>query len=163
MMSKYRLLSFYWLIPAYLLFLVIQQGFVYKGASITFNEGDRYTAEITDIEVKQIAAQSNGYVIINFKTKSGETIERKKTLSIQMAQQLLQSAKVEISYKPGAYPEIVLHPTYELQVKTSLFNGSVAFLGLIVTLIAGVYVQKYSNRRSVDETADDFNIERLDQ
>jgi len=162
-MSKYRFLTLYWLIPTYLIFLVVQQGLVYQGASITFNEGDRYTAEIIDIEIKQIAAQSNGYVVIRFGTNSNEVIERKMTLSIQMAQQLLQSAKVEISYKPGAYPEIVLHPTYELQVKTSLFNGSVAFLGLIVTLITGVYIQKYSNRKSADETADDFTIERMDQ
>ena len=84
------------------------------------------------------------------------------TLSIQMAQQLLQSSKVELSYRKGGYPEIVLLPTYELQVKTSLFNGAVAFLGLIVTLIAGVRVQKYINRKSADETGDDFNIERVD-
>jgi hypothetical protein len=162
-MSKYRLLTLFWIIPAYLLFLVVQQGLVYKGASTTFNEGEQHTAEILDIEVKQIAAQSNGYIIIRFTTDSDEIIERKMTLSIQMAQQLLQSADVDLSYKKGAYPEIVLHPTYELQVKTSLFNGSVALLGLIVTLIAGVYVQKYSNRRSADETADDFNIERVDE
>ena len=115
------------------------------------------------MEVKQIAAQSNGYVIIAFETNSGSKIERKMTLSIQMAQQLMQSSTVDLSYKKGAYPEIVLHPTYELQVKTSLFNGAVAFIGLIVTIIAGVYVQKYSNKRSADETADDFTIERVDQ
>tara|TARA_R110002124_G_scaffold183735_1_gene351172 strand:+ start:1359 stop:1847 length:489 start_codon:yes stop_codon:yes gene_type:complete len=162
-MSKYRLLTFYWLIPAYLIFLVIQQGLVYTGASSTFNDGDKYTADILDMEVKQIAAQSNGYVIIAFETNSGSKIERKMTLSIQMAQQLMQSSTVDLSYKKGAYPEIVLHPTYELQVKTSLFNGAVAFIGLIVTIIAGVYVQKYSNKRSADETADDFTIERVDQ
>ena len=161
-MSKYRLLSFYWLIPAYLLFLVIQQGFVYKGATTTFNEGDRYTAEVLDIQVKQIAAQSNGFIIISFETESGQIIERKMTLSIQMSQQVMESPTVKLSYKKGAYPEIVLHPTYELQVKTSLFNASVAFLGLIVTMIAGVRVQKYINRKSADETGDDFSIERVD-
>jgi hypothetical protein len=31
-----------------------------------------------------------------------------------------------------------------------------------VTLIAGVRVQKYINRKSADETGDDFNIERVD-
>ncbi len=162
-MSKYRLLSLFWIIPAYLIFLVGQQVSVYYGAKNTFDNGENYQAEILDMEVKQIAAQSNGYVVISFETNSGETIERKMTLSIQMAQQLLQSAVVELSYKKGAYPEIVLHPTYALQVKTSLFNASVAFIGLIVTLIAGIYVQRYSNRKSADETADDFEIERVDQ
>lgn len=161
-MSKYRLLAFYWLIPAYLIFLVGQQTFVYVGAKTTFEEGTQYEAEILDMEIKQIAAQSNGYVIIGFDTNSGTRIERKMTISIQMAQKIMGVAKFDISYKKGSYPEIVLHPTYELQVKTSMFNAAVAFLGLIVALIAGIYVQKFSNRKSADETADDFNIERVD-
>ncbi len=161
-MSKYRLLSLYWLIPGYLIFLVVQQFSVYSGAKATFNNGQQYTANVLDMEVKQIAAQSNGYIIVSFDTNSGETIERKMTLSIQMAQQLLQGAQVNLSYMPGAYPEIVLHPTYQIQVKTSFFNASVAFLGSMVTLIFGVYVQRYVNRKSLNETADDFTIERVD-
>lgn len=161
-MSKYRLLAFYWLIPAYLVFLVSQQTLVYIGAKTTFEEGTKYEAEILDMEVKQIAAQSNGYVIIAFQTHSGTRIERKMTISIQMAQSLMGVAKFDLSYKKGAYPEIVLHPTYELQVKSSMFNAAVAFIGLIVTLIAGTYLQKFSNRKSADETADDFNVERVD-
>ncbi|MBO6621605.1 MAG: hypothetical protein JJ892_00720 [Balneola sp.] len=161
-MSKYRLLTFYWLIPMYLFFLVSQQAMVYVGAKDTVEEGIQYEADVLDMEVKQIAAQSNGYIVIAFETNSGTRIERKMTLSIQMAQKLLESSKVKLSYRKGGYPEIVLLPTYELQVKTSLFNGAVAFLGLIVTLIAGVRVQKYINRKSADETGDDFNIERVD-
>lgn len=140
----------------------MQQGFVYKGATTTFNEGEQYAAEVLDIEMKQIAAQSNGYIIIDFETESGQVIERKMTLSIQMAQQLMESPTVKLSYKKDAYPEIVLHPTYQLQVKTSLYNASVAFLGLIVTLIAGVRLQRYINRKSANETGDDFSIERVD-
>jgi hypothetical protein len=135
---------------------------VYVGAKDTVEEGIHYEADVLDMEVKQIAAQSNGYIVIAFETNSGTRIERKMTLSIQMAQKLLESSKVKLSYRKGGYPEIVLLPTYELQVKTSLFNGAVAFLGLIVTLIAGVRVQKYINRKSADETGDDFNIERVD-
>jgi hypothetical protein len=146
----------------YLFFLVSQQAMVYVGAKDTVEEGIQYEADVLDMEVKQIAAQSNGYIVIAFETNSGTNIERKMTLSIQMAQQLMQSSKVELSYRKGGYPEIVLLPTYELQVKTSLFNGAVAFLGLIVTLIAGVRVQKYINRKSADETGEDFNIERVD-
>ncbi len=162
-MSKYRLLSLFWIIPAYLIFLTGQQVSVYFGAENTYENGENYQAEIIDMEVKQIAAQSNGYVVISFETESGKTIERKMTLSIQMAQKLLQSAVVELSYLENGYPEIVLHPTYELQVKTSLFNASVAFIGVIVTLTAGVYVQRYSNRKSENEAVDDFEIERVDQ
>lgn len=161
-MSKYRLLSLYWLIPSFLLFLVIQQFSVYSGAKTTYESGDVYEAQIIDFDMKQIAAQSNGYVVIEFTTNSGQKIERRMTLSIQMGQQVMQSSVLALSYKKDAYPEIVLHATYALQVKTSLFNAGVAFIGLIVTLIAGVYVQKFSNRKSENEAIDDFNIERVD-
>lgn len=161
-MSKYRLLSLYWLIPSFLLFLIVQQLSVYSGAKATYENGDVYEAQIIDFDMKQIAAQSNGYVIIVFTTNSGQTIERKMTLSIQMGQMIMESSVLNLSYQKNAYPEIVLHATYALQVKTSLFNAGVAFIGLIVTLITGVYVQRFSNRKSENEAIDDFEIERVD-
>lgn len=137
----------------YLFFLVSQQAMVYVGAKDTVEEGIHYEADVLDMEVKQIAAQSNGYIVIAFETNSGTRIERKMTLSIQMAQKLLESSKVKLSYRKGGYPEIVLLPTYELQVKTSLFNGSVAFLGLIVTLIAGVRFKNISTEKALMKPA----------
>lgn len=160
-MSKYRVLSLIWIIPAYLIFLVIQQGMVYMGTQTTFAKGEQYEAEIMDLEIKQIAAQSNGFVVLRFETEDGTTIERKKTLSIQMAQQILQSPSVLISYRPNGYPEIVIHPTYAIQVKTSFYNMAVAIVGAIVMVIAAFYIQRYSNRKSKSND-DDFVIERVD-
>lgn len=161
-MSKYRFLSLYWLIPSFLLFLVVQQYSVYSGAKTTYENGDVYQAQVIDFDMKQIAAQSNGFVVLEFTTESGEVIERKMTLSIQMGQKIMATSVLDISYLKDGYPEIVLHPTYALQVKTSLFNFGVALIGLIVTLIAGVYVQKFSNRKSENEQIDDFQISRVD-
>lgn len=160
-MSKYRILYVYWLIPAYLLFLVFQQGMVHKGSIDTYKNGDSYLAEITDFEIKQIAAQSNGYVDIKFEV-DGEVIERRLSLSVQMAQELMESSSVPIRYQKGAFQEIVLFPTYEIQKSTSLFNMSVAGFGLIVTIIAGLMVNQFVKRRSADAHADEFEIERVD-
>ena len=160
-MSNYRFLYAYWLIPAYLLFLVFQQGMVYKGSMDTYEHGESYLAEITDFEIKQIAAQSNGYVDIRFEV-DGEVIERKLSLSVQMAQELMESSSVPIRYQKGAFQEIVLFPTYEIQKSTSLFNMSVAGLGLIVTIIAGFMLNRFVKRRSADAHADEFEIERVD-
>jgi hypothetical protein len=160
-MSKYRFLHVYWIIPAYLLFLVFQQGMVYKGSIDTFENGESYLAEVTDFDIKQIAAQSNGYVDIRFEV-DGEVIERRLSLSVQMAQELMESSTIPLRFQKGAFQEIVLFPTYEIQKSTSLFNMGVAGFGLIVTIVAGIFLNGFIKRRSIDEHVDEFKIERVD-
>lgn len=160
-MNKYRLLNFYWLAPAYLLFLVFQQGMVHQGAIDTYENGTTYNAEVTDFDVKQIAAQSNGYIDIKFQV-DGETIERKLSLSVQMAQQLMESSVVPVRYQKGAFQEIVLYPTFNIQKSTSLFNMAIAFIGLLVTIFFGLYVNRYIKRKVNNEHDEEFEIERID-
>lgn len=159
-MNKYRLLNFYWVVPAYLLFLVFQQGMVYKGAIDTYENGETYLAEVTDFDIKQIAAQSNGYVDLRFEA-NGDVIERRMSLSIQMAQELMESSNIPIRYQPDSFQEIVLYPTYQIQKSTSLVNMGVAFIGLVVTVIAGFFVNRYIRRKVADENDEKFEIEMV--
>ena len=160
-MNKYKLLYFYWVVPAYLLFLVCQQGLVHQSAIDTYNNGTSYLAEVTDFEIKQIAAQSNGYIDIRFEA-DGEVIDRRLSLSVQMAQQLMESSTVPIRYQKGAFQDIVLFPTFGIQRSTSLFNMGVAFIGLVVTVIAGFLLNRYVKRKVTDENDEKFEIERVD-
>lgn len=161
-MNNYRLLHFYWVVPAYLLFLIFQQGMVYKGSIDTYENGTTYLAEVTDFDIKQIAAQSNGYVDIRFEAE-GDTIERRLSLSVQMAQELMESSNIPIRYQPGTFQEIVLYPTFEIQKSTSLVNMSVAFLGFLIAAAGGFYVNRYIRRKVKDENDEKFDIERIDQ
>ncbi len=160
-MSKYRFLSLIWLIPLWLGVLVTQQLMVYFGSEDTYENGQVLSAQVEELEVKQIAAQSNGYIVIRFTTNDGEEIRQKKTLSIQMAQKLLELSVVPVYYLEGGYPEVVMLPTYEIQRKTSFFNASVAFIGFLVMVAASVMVQRYSNQRS-RETENTVIVERVD-
>lgn len=160
-MNKYRLLYLFWIVPAYLLFLVVQQGMVYKGTIDTYENGTTYMAEVMDFDVKQIAAQSNGYIVLRFEV-DGEMLERKLSLSIQMAQELMESANIPLRYQEGSFQDIVLFPTYQIQRSTSFFNGCVALIGLFVTVISGIYVNRFIKRKVDDEFGDDFEIERVD-
>ncbi|WP_421774184.1 hypothetical protein [Gracilimonas sp.] len=160
-MNNYRLLYFFWSIPAYLLFLVIQQGLVYQSSIDTYENGTTYLAEVTDFDIKQIAAQSNGYVDIRFETED-ELIERRLSLSVQMAQELMKTSNIPIRYQKGAFQEIVLYPTFNIQKSTSLFNTSVAFIGLVVTVISGFFVNRYVRRKVTDKDDEKFEIERVD-
>lgn len=160
-MNNYRFLYAYWLVPAYLLFLIVQQGLVYQGSIDTYQNGKTYLAEVTDFDIKQIAAQSNGYIDIEFEVE-GEQIERTLSLSVQMAQQLMESSTIPIRYQKGAFQEIVLYPTFQIQKSTSLFNMSVAFIGLVVTVIAGIFVNRYIRRKVINKHDEEFEIERID-
>lgn len=75
-MNKYRLLYLFWIAPAYLLFLVVQQGLVHKGTIDTYENGTTYMAEVIDFDIKQIAAQSNGYIVLRFEVDD-KILERK--------------------------------------------------------------------------------------
>ena len=160
-MSKYRFLSLFWIIPAYLAFLSFQQGMVHFGSKITFENGDRYIVEVLDMQMKQIAAQSNGFVIFKFTTPEDDVITKKMTLTIQMAQQIMKVSEIPIRYRKGGYPEIVLEPTYDIQYATSLYNMWVAIAALISTIIAALMIQRFSNAKSKTGT-EVLHLERID-
>ncbi len=160
-MSKYRFLSLFWIIPAYLAFISFQQGMVHFGSKTTFEKGERYVVEILDMQMKQIAAQSNGFVVFKFETPEDGVITKKMTLTIQMAQQIMKSSEIPISYRKGGYPEIVLVPTYDIQYSTSLYNMWVAIAALISTIIGALMIQRFSNAKSKTGT-EVLHLERID-
>ena len=162
MMNTYTLLHLFWLMPLYLAFIVFQQLSVYTGTQKTYENGKTYNAEVIEFDIKQIAAQSNGYVVIRFKPEKGDAIERRLSLSIQMAQQIMDKALIPVRYLKGAYPEIVMIPTLELQKSIAMSNATFASLGLIITALISFFASRYALRVS-REGAEKLVIERVDQ
>ena len=113
------------------------------------------------MQMKQIAAQSNGFVIFKFTTPEDDVITKKMTLTIQMAQQIMKVSEIPIRYRKGGYPEIVLEPTYDIQYATSLYNMWVAIAALISTIIAALMIQRFSNAKSKTGT-EVLHLERID-
>ncbi len=160
-MNRYRFLYAYWLIPLWLLFLGVQQILVHRGAMDTYKNGDTYIAEITDFDLKQMGAQSNGYVDIRFEA-DGKVIQRRLSLSVQTAQKLMEAPNIPIRYQKGARQEIVLYPTYEIQRDTSFYNMTIAVLAMVITAILGLFVNRYVKRKSATPDDEKFNIDRID-
>jgi hypothetical protein len=158
---KYRFLYFIWILPAYLAFIIGQQVNVYRGTIDTYNNGVSLAADVMDFDVKQIAAQSNGYVVIKFVDPDGVTRQRKLSLSIQMAQKVMNTNVIPIRYKAGGFQEIVMIPTYSLQKSTSLLNAAVAFLGFLAVAFAAFLVTRFANKRAITGKPE-FEIERVD-
>ncbi|HCD53517.1 MAG TPA: hypothetical protein DEQ34_13800, partial [Balneolaceae bacterium] len=147
---------------SYLLFLMVQQASVYYGVIDTYKNGESIAATVTDFDIKQIAAQSNGYVVIEFRDpKNGETIERKLSLSVQMAQKIIDTQIIPIRYEEGAEYEIVLIPVFEMQKTTTLLNFAVATLGFIALCVGAIYVTRFANKNA-RTGGEQIQIERVD-
>jgi hypothetical protein len=160
-MNKYKFLYFFWLLPAAFLFLVAHQGAVYMGITSTYENGTSYTAEVVEFELKQIASQTNGYIILRFETKDSEKIQRKLSLPVEMAGSLQEIRVVPIRYQPDAFQEIVLMPAYDTQKSLVWSNMLMAGVALLMTLIIAIVAHRFANKK-LSEEEEEFVIERVD-
>lgn len=160
-MNKYYFIFLVWLLPAYFLFQGGYQVLTYFGIEETYKNGESYVAEVLEFDVKQIAAQTNGYVVIRFTTSDGETVTEKLALPVQMAQVIMESEQIPIRYLSDSFKPIVMLTVYDLQKSVVLVNLAVSSLGLIVTLLVGFYASRYAIRR-IRHGEEELKIERID-
>lgn len=133
----------------------------FHGIQSTFDNGDSYVASVTDFDVKQIAAQTNGYVVLNFSIDDGTVVEERLALPVQMAQVIMNSELIPVRYMESSFNPIVMMPVYELQKSVIKVNLGVTGFGLVVTLIISFFASRFARKRIVDGE-DILEIERLD-
>jgi hypothetical protein len=160
-MNKYYYIYLVWLLPVYFLFQAGYQFAAFNGIQSTFDSGDSYVASVTDFDVKQIAAQTNGYVVLKFSIEDGTVIEERLALPVQMAQVIMDSELIPVRYLESSFNPIVMMPVYELQKNVIKVNLGVTGFGLVVTLIISFFASKFARTRIVDGE-EILEIERLD-
>jgi len=160
-MSPYKFLYLIWLLPAYLLFLCGHQALVFYSVVNTYDNGDSYVAEVVDYDLKKIAAQTNGYVVLRFDTKEGTANQQKLSLPVEMAGAIGKSEVIPIRYKKGAFVNIVMIPTYGTQKGLALTNLAMATVGLFITLFITFLVNRYVHKK-INKGDEKLVIERVD-
>lgn len=160
-MNRYKFYYLIWLLPAYLLFLIIHQALVYNSIVDTYKDGTSYTADVVDFDFKQIAAQTNGYIVLRFETGSGRQIQEKLSLPVEMAGELSNSRVVPVRYLEGNFQEIVMIPTFNTQKRLVLANTAMASVGLLIALAIAIIVHRYT-RKKLSGPEKKFVIERID-
>lgn len=160
-MNKYYFIYLIWLLPAYFLTMSIYQGLTFQGINQTYDTGQSYVADVIDFDVKQIAAQTSGYVVLNFISENGEEIEERLSLSVQMAQVIMDSERIPIRYQPESFNNIVIVSTYNLQRNVIRVNLAVTMIGFLATAIIGFYASRYA-RRKLRDGDDEMVFERID-
>ena len=161
-MNRYALIFLIWLLPLYFVFQSGYQIQTYFGLQNTYEDGASYIASVVEFDVKQIAAQTNGYVILRFQTSEGRTVEEQLALPVQFAQVVMESELIPVRYLPESSKPIVMMPIYDLQLKVIRVNIAVTLFGIIVTLLISIYASKFALRR-VREGEEELEIERVDQ
>lgn len=160
-MNKYRFIHLIWLLPVYFLAMTAYQILIYQGINQTFDTGESYIADVLDFDVKQIAAQTSGYVVLTFDRENGDQIQERLSLSVQMAQVIMDSERIPIRYQPDSFRNIVIISTYDLQKKVIRVNLAVVLFGLAVTVVVSIYASRYANRK-IRNGDQEMVIERLD-
>ncbi len=160
-MNKYYFIFLIWLLPVYFLFQGGYQVMAYFGIHNTFDQGESYVASVTDFDVKQIAAQTNGYVVLKFTTSEGLIVEEKLALPVQFAQVIMQSELIPIRYLESSFNPIVMIPVYELQQSVIKVNIGVTSFGMIATLLLSFYASRFAIRR-IRDGEENLEFERVD-
>ncbi len=160
-MNKYYFVFLVWLLPGYFLFQGSYQLLVYNGLSNTYTNGESYVADVIDFDVKQIAAQTNGYVVLRFNTRSGELIQKQLSLPVQMAQAIMDSELIPVRYSEQSFNPIVMLPTYELQRSVVSVNMAVSGLGLLATIVVAAFASRFALRR-IRDGDEEIEIEHMD-
>jgi hypothetical protein len=142
-----NLLYLVWLIPAYLLFLLIHQIDVFFDARYTIKNGELYVAEVTDFRIKQIAAQTNGYIDVRFTTTQGDIVERRLSLAVQHAARLMEEKELQVRYLAGSGQEIVIVPTFNIQQQIVRINIAIIVISFTVMLLVSLWAMRFLKGR----------------
>src|SRR5699024_11391883 len=105
---------------------------VYYIIQKTYKNGTRYTAELTDFEFKNIAAQNNSSIAIRIKDKNDSMIKKQMSIPVEMAGDIQKIRVVPIRYEPDNFEEVVLLPAYKTQKSLVWTNMAMAGLALII-------------------------------
>src|SRR5690625_7964051 len=87
-MTKFHYIYLIWLLPLYFLLMGGYQLMVLRGIDYTYNTGESYVADVLEFDIKQIGAQTNGYLVLTFDMGSDGVIRERMSLPLQMAQSL---------------------------------------------------------------------------
>ena len=136
-----------WLLPLYFVVMIGHQLWILNGMNQTYNEGESLIAVIEEVDIKQIAAQTNGYVDLRFTPASGEVVRERLTLSVQLAADVLESEVVAIRYNPGSAKSIVMTTTYDLHKRVIYSNLAMMVLSLLAVVVIAVGGTFFARRK----------------
>jgi hypothetical protein len=136
-----------WLLPLYVGYQLGYQINVLYSMHDTYSSGEIVTARVTDFRIKQIAAQTNGYIVLDFTAADGTHIDQLLSLPVQMAAPLMNYGLLDVRYKPSNSQDIVITATYGIHRNMVVVNISVLTLSFLAVFLIAVWATRLANKR----------------
>jgi hypothetical protein len=149
-----------WLLPLYLAYQLAFQSQVLHSLQQTYNTGEQIVATVEDFRIKQIASQTNGYVVLSFTTSTGETINRRLSLPVQLAAPIQNMALINIRYRSGVNQEIVMTPNYRFHRNMVIMNIGILVISTLITVLIAIWATSFANKKIKDP--DEPKFQRVD-
>lgn len=161
-MNKRSFLHLLWILPAYLLFLTAYEFYTWAGLIDTEKNGAPIAAQVEELKLKNMQAQSNGYIILVFPTPEGTRIRQKLSLPIQLAAKLQEYQVLPIHYKADSWQPIAIVPTLEFHKNMVLINVGIAGISFLITFFIAFFTSKYALKPKMNDPIQDaINAKRL--
>jgi hypothetical protein len=149
-----------WLLPLYLTYQLVYQSQVLYSLQQTYKTGEQIVAVVEDFRIKQIASQTNGYVVLNFSTASGETINRRLSLPVQLAAPIQNMALINIRYREGVNQEIVMTPNYRFHRNMVIVNIGILIISTLITILIARWASSFASKKIIEP--DEPRFRRID-
>lgn len=122
-----------WLVPAFLLFLTVNQGRVALELRSTLQAGTAATAEVLDLEVSNRVDVTYDYVSLRIPLPGGgEMIQEKMALPHSLAPRLEGKEEVAVLVQRGAAQEVVITEIAETQWRIAAVNAAMSLIGALL-------------------------------
>jgi hypothetical protein len=145
-----------WLLPLYLTYQLTYQSRVLFSMQDTYENGESIIAEVIDFKIKQIAAQTNGYVVLRFSSSDGVLTEQKLSLPVQLAAPIQNSALINIKYMKGNFQNIVMTPTFRFHRNMVIVNIGVLIVSTLITILIANWGSGIARKRLLDPEIPNF-------
>ena len=145
-----------WLLPLYLTYQLTYQSRVLFSMQDTYENGESIIAEVIDFKIKQIAAQTNGYVVLRFSSSDGVLTEQKLSLPVQLAAPIQNSALINIKYMKGNFQNIVMTPTFRFHRNMVIVNIGVLIVSTLITIFIANWGSGIARKRLLDPEIANF-------
>ena len=145
-----------WLLPLYLAYQLTYQTRVLISMQDTYENGESVIADVIDFRIKQIAAQTNGYVVLRFMAADGVTTEQRLSLPVQLAAPIQNSAKIHIRYLKDNFQNIVMTPTFQFHRNMVIVNIGVLTVSTLITFLIAVWGAGIARKRLTEPEVPNF-------
>lgn len=143
-----------WLLPLYIGYQLYYQMNVMYSLHHTYTNGEIVAATVEDFRIKQIAAQTNGFIVLDFTAADGTHVNQKLSLPVQMAAPLMSYGMLDVRYLASSSQDIVITATYDAHRNMVSVNIAILIISLTIVTLIAIWATKLANRRiaSPDET-----------